>query len=805
MDNPRKIDSYKTKKKSGAFEKFSRFKSSTLSYIEEIRTNRSAFLFEIGVFALGFILSRCSLFFGAKPLGLSLIAVLPRSVWAALIGAILGGITDGFNGLILAVATLITALLRAAVSVSASKDKQIFGENLLLKVSISILGGFVVAVYEALMRGLNETTLLFGIVMILLTPILTVILSGFFADEICGAGQDKFRFFDTEEIDGNKAVFFKFSALALIFFVGLSLKNVGFFGISFSYLFGALITLICAGKMGGISAMAVGFFSLLGISTTNAISYAISGLAAGVIMSFGTGYGIIAGGVVLCLWSVYSSGLEGLLSTLPEYLVAAALSLPTVKEVENDDVEESPATVVSAPSESAEEMVGTMALAYQNKFSGNLDSLEETLSDIAEIIRTYTEKPIRLTTEEYREIVISAAEKRCRECSEKGLCATEDIRPSIKRADKIAELLHQGRKITPPDINTGTEFCMMAELLAEDINCEVGRREKESYILSDFSRNAEEYELISALIKSARTADEREKAVDHRMTDALTQAFRECGFKSGIIRAFGEKKHHFILAGEDESGIKISSFELRKSIEKAANVKLGAPEYFRRGKMVLMECDVRPKLKVSFATATLNGSDGEVSGDTSVCFEAKEGLFCSLISDGMGSGEVAKKTSEFVSEFIKKGMKTDSAKEALMHILNHSIRTGREECSATVDLLELDLFSGGGSFLKSGAAPSYVKRESSIFRIRSQTAPIGLMRNIDSERINVEVRAGDYIFMMSDGICEIAEDAPWLLLLLGESPCEDLKEYAERIIKEARKNSTSKDDMTVTVIYVEEA
>ena len=136
-------------------------------------------------------------------------------------------------------------------------------------------------------------------------------------------------------------------------------------------------------------------------------------------------------------------------------------------------------------------------------------------------------------------------------------------------------------------------------------------------------------------------------------------------------------------------------------------------------------------------------------------------------------------------------------------MLNYSIRTRREECSATVDLFELDLLRGSGMFIKSGAPPSYVKRDSSIFRIRSQTAPIGLMRSIDTEKISVEIKAGDYIIMFSDGIAEIAEDAPWLLLLLGESPKENLREYATLILNEAKANGSSGDDMTVTVIRVD--
>jgi serine/threonine protein phosphatase PrpC len=120
-------------------------------------------------------------------------------------------------------------------------------------------------------------------------------------------------------------------------------------------------------------------------------------------------------------------------------------------------------------------------------------------------------------------------------------------------------------------------------------------------------------------------------------------------------------------------------------------------------------------------------------------------------------------------------------------------------------LFEIDLLCGSGVFLKSGAAPSYIKRDSSIFRIRSQTTPIGLLKSIDTERISVEIKPGDHIIMMSDGIADITEDAPWLLLLLGEPPKQNLKEYADLILSEAIKNGAGGDDMSVTVIRVDEA
>ena len=206
---------------------------------------------------------------------------------------------------------------------------------------------------------------------------------------------------------------------------------------------------------------------------------------------------------------------------------------------------------------------------------------------------------------------------------------------------------------------------------------------------------------------------------------------------------------------------------------------------------------------VSCATASLAGSGDEISGDTVAAFESADGHFYALISDGMGQGRIARETSELVSKILTRGLDFGASKDTVMHILNGILRRRREECSATVDLFDLDLYDGSATFIKSGAAPSFIKRGSSIFRLKSQTAPIGLLRTIDSERIRVEIAGEDYVVMISDGISQSADEAAWLLDLLSRPPRRTLKEYADSILAAAVENSRTRDDMSVLVLKIE--
>ena len=772
--------------------------------------DKRALIYDLLLFAVGFVLSRCHLLFGARPLGIAFVAMLPVGVWPALFGSAIGSLSMGSDGIIFAAATAIVVFLRAALSVGGKGDeinKHIFKEGLLLRMAISVIGGFLVALYEAIISGLNETSLLFGLSMVLLPPALVFVFSGCFSsgitmDAIIDGKSDLFLLSDKGEREKYNIIFFQLSSLMLLFFISLSLARVSLFGISFSYIFSSVVTLLVAKRFGALRGMATGFVSALGVSGTLSVSFALAGLGAGIMFGFGVGYAIIAGGAALSAWSIYSSSLSGFLSTFPEYVIAASISLPLLKKI---GIEETVEKAEPAPDKTSEDMVGTMALAYQNKYSGSLDSLEVALTSLSGIIRSYSKiGGDFLSHSEYRSVVISVAERYCGECTGVGLCSRESIRPCIKNADKIAEKLATGLKINADDVNTDTEFCQMADEVAEAINKEAAMREQESYRLKNTDSLADEYELISKLINSARAHDDAERSVDDSLTDTLCKLFSECGFENGTIRAFGERRRHFILAGEDEDGSKITSKELRKGIEDSLGVKLATPEYFRRDKMVLMECDIQRAFAVKIATATRQGSKDEISGDTVASFESSDDRFFSLISDGMGSGEVAKETSGFVAEFMRAALDIGAAKETVLHMLNHTIRSQREECSATVDLFEVDLLTGEAIFIKSGAAPSYVKRDSSIFRIRSQTAPIGLLGSIDTEKIKVEIRPGDYVIMLSDGIADSMEDAPWLLLMLGKPPMKSLEEYAEAILEEAIKNSKGSDDMSVVVMKIEE-
>ena len=776
--------------------------------IEEAKMKREAPLLDVITFFIAFIFSRCHVVFGSHPLAIAFIAVLPTRVWLAVLGAVSGALTLGKSGIIYSMISVIVVFLRIIVSGSDKDDDdkvyfKWFSEGLLLKMSAALIGGFIAAAYETLLSGLTFTTMLFGISMIIIPPLLVFALSGLF-----DCGISFYTVFDSSanifspkgksDKERFDLLFFRLSVLLILFLISISFKEYELLGISMGYIFSGAATLLIARRFGALYGCIVGFVSSFGLSSSLSVAFALAGGASGGLFPLGLSYGVTGGGVLLGVWGAYAEGLQGLLSILPEYSIAALIVYPILKKLTHEKTDAECEEV----EKSAMDMVGTVALSYRNRYKGSLASLEMSLSAISSSIKQYNENSTRPTREELSDLILECADKYCRACEGRGACMTKGDRRFIENTAELADTLFKNGKITNEDLGAYPEYCHLSPNIAEAINRGVAILAEEKFREMKKDTSSEDFGIISKLINEARVNDEREKSLNESLSERLKDVMLDAGMPDGVIRAFGERRPYFILAAEDESGNKITAPELKKNIEYIADVRLGTPDYYRKGKMALMECPSEKSFAAECAVSSIAGEREDISGDTAIAFESEDGFFYSLISDGMGSGKEAKETSAFVADFMQRALEFNSEGQTVLKILNHTIRHRHRECSATVDLFSVDLYRGDAEFLKSGAAASYVKRGSSIFRIKSKTAPIGLMKNVDAEKIKIDLEGDDYIIMLSDGIAQSAEDTPWLLDLLSRPPKRNLKEYADAILSAALKNLPRADDMTVLVTRV---
>ena len=805
------------------------------------REDRIALMFDIGALILGLLFSCAHIAFGAYPLGIALIAVLPGRVWYAVLGAALGALTLGKSGLIYGMIYIILAFLRLIVSggtetkhrpeseavngsaideareedgLSMLRGVGGFREGLMLRVSVSVIGGFISGVYEILLGGFTEETLAFAISKILLPPLVTVGLYGLFNPDC------NWRGVLTDEEDRpehrSRTLMFRGSALVLCFLLSLCLAPYSFLGISVSYLLAGVGALLGAYRYGAIAGGAVGFACALGLSGTYATAFALGGLLAGALFKLGAVFGMVGGGVAIALFSAYSGGLEGFLTVMPEYLISSAIAAPVIRKLPSAKSE---AKEDSAKSDKPDlrlprDMVGTVALSYRNKYKGSLGALEKSLGEFGRSLKRYGESSSSPNLNDYRDLIADCIRNFYTDCrvnraegvnENNSLPIEQAPMPTDGELDALASKLMTRGRVEKSDLSTMPTLCSDAEAIAEAVMRAVAILRRDCYGAKQTDTVAEDFTLISRLLSEGRLADEGERQVNEERTKTIERILTSRGITDGVCLAIGERQCHLILSAPDPEGSRLSGGELLRALEEGLDMRLSLPDYSHRDGVALLECHALPRLCCRAAVAGIAKDNQSVSGDTAISFKTEDGKFHCVLSDGMGSGEEARLSADFVAEFMRSALAIGTGAEVTLGILNRIIKRQRTERSVTLDLFTADLITGEGSFLKSGAASSYVKRGSSIFRIRSRTAPLGLLSGLDAEHIRSEIAPGSYVIMLSDGIAVSTEDSGWFLEMLACDPPSNLEEYASHILNTCLSHLPRNDDCTVAVIRIDNA
>ncbi|MEH7081076.1 SpoIIE family protein phosphatase, partial [Bacillus velezensis] len=200
---------------------------------------------------------------------------------------------------------------------------------------------------------------------------------------------------------------------------------------------------------------------------------------------------------------------------------------------------------------------------------------------------------------------------------------------------------------------------------------------------------------------------------------------------------------------------------------------------------------------------------GFISGDAFKIMDVGAGKHAIAISDGMGNGERAhiesNETLKLLQKILNSGIEETVAIKSINSIL--SLRT-TEEVFATLDLAMVDLHDASAKFLKIGSSPSFVKRGKQVIKIEGSNLPIGIIDDFDVEVVSEQLKAGDLLIMMSDGIFEgprhVENYEMWMKRKVSELETDDPQAVAELLLEEVIRSNTGdiNDDMTVVVAVV---
>ena len=192
-----------------------------------------------------------------------------------------------------------------------------------------------------------------------------------------------------------------------------------------------------------------------------------------------------------------------------------------------------------------------------------------------------------------------------------------------------------------------------------------------------------------------------------------------------------------------------------------------------------------------------------VSGDSILNTKLKDGKYLIAISDGMGSGESAKKSSQIVVNMIQNLLDSGFNKDVSVDLINSNLLNVGDDVFATLDMAIVDLYKGTIEFIKSGSAPTYIKHKKRVQLIKSNSLPTGAIKDAKQEVFDKDIENGDLLVMCSDGIIdsnvEYKNKELWIKYLLEDMEIDNSQKVADIILQEAIDNNFGniKDDMSV--------
>jgi len=737
----------------------------------------------VAIGALAFLLSGAQLLVGVFPFGLSLICAANKYVPFIYAGMITSALFNKGLAVPLFLTWTFAFLLRIAIGLWL-KSKKYFMESIYLRFGVGMSSAVMISVYRIIAGGFLYYDLMCAVAEIIFVPIMIFFISCAF---------DKAR---------RYTYFFELGIASLLFATVFSLRGMSIAGFSLSAVACFMITMYISKDGGILRGGIIGVICGMACAMQYAPIFALCGLAAGMLWKVSSIVAVATACIVGIATGLYLDGFTSLRIFAPDLLGAAVIFTPMVQFGILPKLSML-SNAVSVPDSAAK--AAAIAESAQRSTIERLESLSGAMCDLSEVFYNLSDRLRRPGIYDVKRLCDNTFDGHCRKCHLYSICWDKEYSSTVDVMNKIYKsMIGAGRMEIGQIPDYITERCPNIEKVITDLNTAHAELLENTLKREKTEVFAMDYEAMSKLLETALAENESEYLADDELCKKLKNTARYIDFHTNNIAAYGKRRKNIVAGGIDLSRMKLSADDIRNAFEKVSGVSLTTPEFMIDKDYVTMSMRSAKRYQMFAAKASDIKDTETVNGDIINVFENNEDYFYTLISDGMGSGREAAITSKIASIFMEKLLAGGNNKAVTLEMLNNFIRCKNMESFATVDLLEVDMLSGQASFIKSGAAPSYILRDGSLFKITSNSMPIGITREINAEEIKFELQEGDIIVMMSDGVAQSFEDSIWLanMLVYEWNDGDGLQSMTEKILAGAKENNKRSDDMTVGLIKV---
>ena len=638
------------------------------------------------------------------------------------------------------------------------------------------------------------------------------------------------KVFSIEEVIGT-------SLLLTIAFMALG--DTAVFGYSVKNILSILLVLILGWKngilVGATSGITIGVvLGIIGNSEPIMIaSYAISGMIAGIFNKFGK-IGVILGFIIGNVLLTYVANGNTVPVILIQEILIASLGLLAIPKGVQINIEDLVSKTKMLPETTGKTLEENKETVYK------LTSMSQTISDMA---KSYQEAAATIVSEE---------ELKEQELSNEKIFIDE-LRINLEGLEE--NILYDDIYNDKDILKDIFEYLLKEEIMVErelvkifanHNNYIVGFEEKNKKVEEEVSKITKvinySYRISKMNFIWKKKMDESKKNVSNQL-EGVSEAISNLANEISKNPDEFEDKKQEILTLLEQKEIKIKDISIKKQksgrfivdiyTDTCDNLDGTSCDIKKIGKILNkvfndkfiiqdQQCGLREnkqkckftyimqdKLNIQIGVAKTTKADSPVSGDSNLQTKLDDGKYLLALSDGMGSGPEARKSSKIAIKMLERLLEAGFDKDISIKLINSTLIANLEDdMYATLDIAILDLFKGNLEFIKNGACPTFVKRNKEIQILKSLSLPTGIVENADLTVYDYDLQPGDILVMCTDGIIEsnteYVNKELWVKYLLEDIQTNDAQQIADLILSEAIDNNygKQKDDMTVIVAKV---
>lgn len=310
---------------------------------------------------------------------------------------------------------------------------------------------------------------------------------------------------------------------------------------------------------------------------------------------------------------------------------------------------------------------------------------------------------------------------------------------------------------------------------------------------------------VSKAIKNMAKDLEEETEKEKDFQNEKTQIIELLKQKDIIVEEISiNKEDRFFVTIYAKEILETAKLELiQKIISQVLDEKIVLNDEASLGTRYLYLSDDKYEMAIGNSMATKSKS--EVTGDSILNIRLKDGKYLVALSDGMGTGTQARKSSMQALKLLENLLLSGFDKKTSLNLINSALINQNEETFATLDIAIVDLYKGNIEFIKSAACPSYIKNNRRVQIIKANSLPTGVVEKGNIQTLDYDLNSGDILLMCTDGILdaniEYKNKELWLRYLLEDIETNNTQKIADLILNEAIDNNFGviKDDMSVIV------